>query len=470
MRNKEFILVISSVLLTFGLIFGNGYIALAQYENMGSPPTGQDQGYQGIGPPPGMPSGAPEGYNNMMPQNGQNGGPSEEQIQAMQKKGEEQQLKGRKQMVKGMESGVKRIESQFTSLGKKGMTIGEAIKQKLQTLKTNIETIKNAQSTDEIESIDRDKMQEDMQSLGEYVGNYQKMQGLKKMLASMERGIVSFEKRMLQLEKQGVTIPTDIKDDFNALKAGMAEIKNATSPEELEAADPDTLGDLMTKVNESRPRLEMITKWPRILKQADQQIKQFKNQLAKTKILVDKLKAKDIDVTADYTTFETDVNNLKTARDTADALMKEGKSEEAFSQMEDEFFNKLDDVGEHQRVIQMMSNLSRFNVEFKRSMASAQGQIKSLTKRKIDTSEIQSIYDQALAKGNEIAALIKVKPIDEEAILSAMDTMESLKQDFQNKFEELSGGQTMPWETKSPSQFQDFSLPKGFESNIPTIK
>mgnify|MGYP001569250275 FL=1 len=305
--------------------------------------------------------------------------------------------------------------------------------------------------------------------MGEYLGNYQKMQGLKKMLAGMDRGVVSFEKQLAKLEKQGLTIPTDVKDDLGKLKTGLDAIRNAKSPEELEAADPDTLGDLMDKVNQSRPRLEMLAKWPRILKQADQQIARFKKELTKTKILVDRLMAKDIDVSANYTTFEQDVNNLKTARDAADALMKEGQSEEAFNKMEDEFFNLLDNVGEDQRVIQTMANLSRFGVEFKRGMAEAQKQIKNLQRRKIDVTELQGIYDQALAKGNEIVALIKIKPIDEEAILAAMDTMEDLKQQFQDAMDELTG-KPMPWEDKTPSQFQSIQMPKDFNSSIPQNK
>lgn len=453
MSKKSFF--ISFFVLTLSLVIS--FPALAQDENMGPPADIPDTSQ--FGPP-----------------SGQQMGPSDEQIQAMQKQGEEQQrkgqekqLKGMKQGAKGMETALTRFEKMASDLEKKGMNVS-AIKEKLGTVRQNIETIKSAQTVDEIQNVDQDAMQETMRSLGDYIGNYQKMQGLKKMLASMERGVASFEKRLSQLvEKQGITVPEDIKTDLTALKTGLQTIKDAKSPEELDAADPDTLGDLMTKVNESRPRLEMLAKWPRILKQADQQIKQFQNQLAKTKVLVDRLNSKGIDVSANYNTFEQDVNNLKVARDAADALMKEGQSEEAFNKMEDEFFNKLDDVGEHQRVIQMMSNLSRFNIEFKRGMASAQNQIRTLTRRKIDASEIQSIYNQALAKGNEIVTMIKTKPIDEEAILSAMDTMESLKQDFQNKFEELSGGQTMPWETKSPSQFQNLTLPKGFESNIPKL-
>lgn len=439
---------------------------LAQY----GPPEGIPTNNIPTGPPAGIPSGdfGPPSGGTMGPPSGQQMGPSEDQIQAMQKKGQEQQLKGMKQGAKGMETAVKRFEKMAGDLEKRGMNVS-AIKEKLGAVRQNIETIKSAQSSDEIQSIDQDAMQETMQSMGDYMGNYQKMLGLKKMLASMDRGVVSYEKQLAKLEKQGLTIPADVKDDLDKLKIGLDVIKNAKSPEELAATDPETLGDLMTKVNESRPRLEMISKWPRILKQADQQIARFQKELAKTKILVDRLKAKDIDVSANYAAFEEDVTKIKAARDAADALMKEGQSEGAFNKMEDEFFNLLDNVGENQRVIQMMANLSRFNVEFKRGMAGAQKQIKNLQRRKIDVSELQGIYDQALAKGNEIMGLIKTQPIDEEAILSAMDMMENLKQQFQDKIDELTG-KPMPWEDKTPSQFQQIQMPKDFNSSFQQVK
>ncbi|MEK7580596.1 MAG: hypothetical protein AAB465_03245 [Patescibacteria group bacterium] len=303
--------------------------------------------------------------------------------------------------------------------------------------------------------------------MGDDVGKYQQMQGLKKMLASMERGMVSFDKQLVKLQKQGLVIPSDITEDVAKLKSGLAVIKAAKGPDELDAANPDELGDLMQKVNESRPQLEMLAKWPRILRQADQQIARNQKEIVKTKALVDRLKVKGVDVSEDYATFKDNVNKLKIVRDEANALIKAGQSEEAFNKMEDEFFSKLDDIGEHQRVIQAMSNLSRFSVEFKKSMTAAQKLIQKLAKLKLNTSELKSVYDQALAKGNEIVTMIKTKPIDEDTILAAMDTMESLKQDFQNKADELIGGQTMPWETKTPAQFQPMTLPKDFDKYIP---
>lgn len=437
--------------------------ALAQ-EGFG-PPSG-DQ----MGPPPGIPANIPSG--------GQ-GGPSEAQQKAMekaqemqqkgdqmQKQGEEQQLKGLKKGADGMEKALKQFENNFAKLEKGGAVIDPSTREKMSSVRGDIETIKAAQAASDIQNVDQNALQDKLSSLGDEIGGYQKMAGFKKMLASMNRGVVSFEKQMTKLQGQGVTIPTTVADDFDKLKAGLQAINDAKTPQELDNANPDQLGDLMTRVNESRPVLEMTAKWPRILKQADQQLKSFNNQLTKTQTLVTKLQTQGIDVSADFATFQLDVADLKTARDAADALMKDGKSEEAFTKMEDEFFNKLDNAGEHQRVIQNLANLSRFNVEFKRSMASAQKSITSLKKRKIDVTDLQTIYDEALAKGNEISAMIKVKPLDETAVANAMDELESLKQTFLDKTDELSGGQTMPWETKTPAQFQGLSLPKDFNNLV----
>lgn len=437
--------------------------ALAQDTNFG-PPSGIPD-MNSFGPPAGIPNGPPD--NIQM-------GPSEDQIQALQKKGEEarhrgeeQQLKGMKQGASGMERALKQFENTYSKLQKNGATISQDTKDKLESVRAGINAIKSAQTSEELQNVDQEELQEKITSLGDGIEKYQKMQGLKKMLASMDRGVQSFEKQLVKLEKQGLTIPADVTDDVEKLKAGLKAIKDAKTPEELDATNPDELGDLMEKVNESRPRLEMLAKWPRILRQADQQILRNQKELTKTKALVDRLSAKGIDLSADYNSFAEDVAAIKTARDDANQLMIDGKSEDAFNKMEEDFFNKLDNVGEHQRVIQMMSNLNRFTVEFKRGMATAQKTIKRLAKAKLDTSELQGIYDQAFAKGNEIVAMIKTKPIDEEAILPAMDEMENLKQEFQDKADELGGGQTMPWETKTPSQFQGLSLPKDFNKFVP---
>ena len=440
---------------------------------------------EGYGPPSGIPMGPPAGvpadYSNIGQQPPANipsgGGPSEAQQKAMekaqemqqkgeqmQKQGEEQQLKGMKQGAMGMEKALKQFENNFAKLQKSGTAISDSTQEKLRSVRNDVEAIKAAQSAGDIQNLDQNALQDKLSSLGDEMGGYQKMQGLKKMLASMNRGVASFEKQLTKLQGQGVTIPSSVATDFATLKTGLQAINDAKTPQELDNTNPDQLGDLMTKVNESRPVLEMAAKWPRVLKQADQQLASFNKQIIKTQALVTKLSAQGIDVSTEFNTFQADVANLKTARDAADALMKDGKSDEAFTKIEDEFFNMLDNAGEHQRVIQNLANLSRFNVEFKRSMADAQKNINSLAKRKIDTTELKAIYDQALAKGNEISALIKVKPIDEEAVRTAMDEMESLKQNFLDKADQLIGGQPMMWDKKEPSQFQSLSLPKDFNS------
>ena len=442
---------------------------------------------EGYGPPSdiqmGPPGGIPADYSNMGQQPPANipsgGGPSDAQQNAMdkaqqmqqkgeqmQKQAEEQQLKGMKQGAAGMEKALKQFENNFAKLQKNGTAISDTTQEKLRSLRSDVEAIKNAQTASDVQNVDQTALQDKLSSLGDEIGGYQKMQGLKKMLASMNRGVASFEKQMTKLQGQGVTIPSSVTEDFNSLKAGLQTINDAKTPQELDSANPDQLGDLMTKVNESRPALEMAAKWPRVLKQADQQLASFDKQITKTQALVTKLSAQGVDVSTEFNTFQTDVANLKTARDEADALMKDGKSDEAFTKIENDFFNMLDNAGEHQRVIQNLANLSRFNVEFKRSMADAQKSIKALVKRKIDTTDVQAIYDQALAKGNEISALIKVKPIDEEAVRTAMDEMESLKQNFLDKVDELSGGQPMMWETKTPAQFQNLALPKDFNNLV----
>lgn len=387
----------------------------------------------------------------------------------MQKQGEEKQLKGLKQGAGGMERALKQFENNFAKLEKGGTVISDSTREKLRTIRTNIETIKSAKTSSDVEGVDQEALQVNLSSLGDEIGSYQKMMGLKKMLASMNRGVASFEKQLTKFQSQGVTVPVSVSEDFDKLKAGLKAINDAKTPQELDATNPDDLGDLMTKVNESRPILEMAAKWPRVLKQADQQLNSFNKQLSKTQALVSKLKSQNIDVSAEFATLQADVVNLKIARDAADVLMKEGKSDEAFPKIEDEFFNELDNTGEHQRVIQNLANLNRFNVEFKRGMADAQKTIKSLSKRKIDTASLQALYDQAFAKGNEISLLIKATPIDEEAVRTAMDELESFKQDFLDKADDLSGGQQMLWEKKEPAQFQSFALPKDFQKTVTQV-
>lgn len=415
---------------------------------------GQDQGL-GAGAPGGM--GMPAGQNFGPP-------PGVADMQAkgeeMAKQGAAKQLKGLQQGAKGMENGIKQFEALVKKAEKAGSSVSAEIKQKYSDLKEHIQKIKNAKSADEIEGIDTDSMQSDinevMEAAGTAIQSAEQLKGLKQGIKGMEQGLKSFESQLARITKQKATIPAEITEKVASIKAKIAAVKAAKTWEEAEAAGVEELQDSMESLNDYRDQLEVLMRLPQMQKQLDQQMNNLIKELKKTQAIVTKLQKQGIDLNEEQAAFSSAVNQLKTVRDETLAKIKGGNSEEiktALDDLEENFFGQLQDAWENSRIIQTMSNLGRFQSEFKKSITSAQKQVAQLKKKKINTSELEALIKQSQEKGNAVLALIKVKPVDTDAVEAGISELEDLRTQFTEKVDELSGA-AMPWET-GPDQFKD---------------
>ena len=472
------------------------------YQGIG-PTPGQNMGYQGIGPAPGMPDGQYQGtqgnYNpsptckingveqsgpcnqsggqgmqgNYGPQGGQDGqgmqggqgqgGPSPEQ--------QARQLKDMKRGVMQSERSVKEFDSMIKKVEKAGTVVSDEIKQKLEKLKSIVSGAKNATTMEEMQDVEMNEMGDIMQSLDEFrrdvVEKQQRMEGMKRGMKGMEQGLKMFKSQIAKLTKQKITVPADVAENIAKLEAIITQVKTAKTSEEIDAIDFESLQDLMQNMDESRQKLETLARWPQTLKQIDQQLKQLTRELAKSKSIVDRLAKKGIDLQVQYTAFADAVNKMKSVRDDAVAKMAAGNSEEAFSALEDDFFGQMDDVWQHQRIIMTMSNLGRFTSEFKQGMAQANSMVKNLKRRKMDTSELEASLAQAKEKGQEVLDLLKAGNIDEDTVISALDELENLKQEFEAQVSELTGqGDEMPWE-QGPQKFKKVEMSSDMQKFIP---
>ncbi|MEK7680874.1 MAG: hypothetical protein AAB348_02420, partial [Patescibacteria group bacterium] len=135
--------------------------------------------------------------------------------------------------------------------------------------------------------------------------------------------------------------------------------------------------------------------------------------------------------------------------------------------IENDFFGQMEDVWQHFKVLNMMSNMGQFNSEFKREMAQAQLMIKKLKRQGINTSELEELLAQVKEKGNSILVIIKSRDVDEETIKDAFDEMENIGQEFERKMSELMGQkEVMPWE-KGPQQFRKVEMNSDVRKFVP---
>jgi prefoldin subunit 5/Sec-independent protein translocase protein TatA len=303
-----------------------------------------------------------------------------------------------------------------------------------------------------------DEFQQDIQSMEqerrEMEETDRQLKDIKRNISGAEQGIKMFEKQLAQLTKQKVTIPAEVTEAMQKAKTTVSTIKKAKTWDEVEAAGLEDLQDVFMSLDEYRQQLEMLSRWPQTVKQAQREVNNLTRELKRAKSVVTRLAKKGIDLSDEYGTMESAVNKLKDVLAQAQAKVKEGTSEsiqEAFELLESEFFGQMDDVWEANRIIQTMSNLGQFTSDFKRAMADAKRQIRDLKRRKIDTSELEEIMAEAQARGNEIIAMLKTKPIDEEAVIDALQGMEDYRGQFEEKVAELLGKEiVLPWKQEGP--------------------
>ncbi|MDP3244939.1 MAG: hypothetical protein Q8M83_04775 [bacterium] len=396
---------------------------------------------------------------------------SDEERENRVKQDETRRVNDQKRGVQQMKMNLKNFEFTIKQLVKQGVSISQEIKDKLEKAKNIVSEIESLSDADEIQN-KSDDLQEIISNLEDYrrdvAENELRLIQIRKDLKRMENEIKTFEKQLARLVKQKVVVPADVTENLNSIKNIIKAIKNAKNAEDLNDIDINEMHNLMGNLNESRQKLEMLARWPQTLKQMDKELARLKTELKRSKVIVDRLIKKDIDLTSIYSEFESMVGKLKTTRDEAAAKIQEGDSESAFEMVQEDFFGQMDDTWQNQRVIMEMSNLGRFSSDFKKGIAQSEKTIKDLKRRKMDTAGLEEMLTQAKQKGQEVLNTIKVSPIDEETIFNDLQELENLKQEFDKELSRLTGQEeVMPWE-QGPQIFKEApKVPENWSKLMP---
>lgn len=296
--------------------------------------------------------------------------------------------------------------------------------------------------------------------------NTQQLAMLKRAIYGMEQGVKQFERQVARLTKQGITIPTTVTDKLARLKELFAAVKGAENFDKAQE-DLQEISEAMQSLHEEQQVLEKLSRWPQTIKQIDKMIKQFDRRLKQNKALAAKLNKKGFAVDDVFAKFELSVNNLKEVRAKAVDLAKTD-IDQAYDLLEDEFFDKVEEIAESERVLQQLANLGRFSSEFTRGIKQAEKMIKTLERKKIDVSALKEKLAAIKEQGEEIKRLMKEKPLNEEALVDAFEEMQSSHQEFEELADEVSGvDEDLPWE-QGKQQFNLKPVSQEFTQFIPT--
>jgi len=122
-----------------------------------------------------------------------------------------------------------------------------------------------------------------------------------------------------------------------------------------------------------------------------------------------------------------------------------------------DFFEKIQEAYQPYKTIQIISNLGTFKSNFKLQLSQANSQIKQVERKKLDATELKGFYNQAKEKGDEIIAALKDSNLDPENIMSSLDELQQLQQDFRDQFDELMGNSNLPQATDPQLSIPQFN-------------
>lgn len=284
-------------------------------------------------------------------------------------------------------------------------------------------------------------------------------------LNMMKKGMSQFTKEMSRVKsqvaaykKKGVVIPSELSDALAKADEVVAKIKDATDPDELQDVMSD-FQDSMEVMQEWMQKLPRMAQWPSLLKQAQSQLTKLeKAYTADAK----KITASKIDLATNLSEFRIAIDEQKALLDEAKSL-KDSNFDSAFDKLTQEFFDNLNNTWENEKMIQTVLNLKRSIVtDIPKSLKSASTMITSLKRKKIDTTELQSILNEAKTLFEQVKTLYNAKPMDVDSLLEALDIMTTKREEFNDKVEELTGQNDYLTPSQMPAQGYQMNIPQGF--------
>lgn len=229
----------------------------------------------------------------------------------------------------------------------------------------------------------------------------QRQKQMAQQLTQIQKGVKSMPIKKLQaklatLEKQGISVSAETKSKIETVAKTVETVLAATSMEdEATQAALSDLSELGPEVGDIFNQLEQLSQMPKILKQAEKEIKKIDTLFAKVKKTAARSK---VDVSGIMTQFEQAVNEVKNSFVSAKQAMANGDAENGMQILQEEVFNKMGDVYQYEGVIQALQNVRSQLTQLDRFTKNAQRIITKLQKSGQDVTEASTMLEELKAQ------------------------------------------------------------------------
>lgn len=258
----------------------------------------------------------------------------------------------------------------------------------------------------------------------------------KQGLTQMERSVTSLEKRIAAIEKKGGVASADLKTAIQKAKEVISKTKSAATMEEFQESGLEEMGDVMQNVNEEMQKAEMSLQFPEMLKQANRVITQQQKSLKNAQTRASRLK---VNLESLLTKWQKSVDDMVQAVSQAQQSFQSGNTEDAVTFLKDNVFDAMQDIGENQRVFEMMANSQKVLKSVDQEMGVIGRRITALKKQSKDTAGAEGALTDTKAKVETVRQYLAQAGLDPDTLISAIEDAEDARQVLYEEMSDLTG-------------------------------
>lgn len=287
---------------------------------------------------------------------------------------------------------------------------------------------------------------------------------MKKGLSQFANGAKMMKKSIAKIKiansKCGVGTPEELVNALAQTDSLIEKINNAKTADELEEIVGD-VQDVGSVMQDWGPRMGDLSRLCQMIKQANRDAKQFDRNI---KRMESQAKAnKKIDLSELIAEYKTSVNAQKETLAQTKELAKTDQ-DSSLTKIEDDFYGNMDNLGNLQMQIDTIVNISKGLRDITRELNAFTSQIKTLTKKKVNTTDMQEMLNNLKTQVAEIKNLVKGK-VDAEELISKVEEAFDIRQELQDALQEYDMIKMTPQVNSGSGYNVKVNLPEAFRKD-----
>jgi len=286
--------------------------------------------------------------------------------------------------------------------------------------------------------------------------------GIQRWLKDMQRVVPSLEKRMATLERKGYKILQSAKDAMVKMKEMLEKAKSGAEESDLDMGETS---QLMEDINEGINQAEMASRFSSQMKEVERQIKTFNSSITRAQ---KKAKVMKTDISGFMSEWQALLSEITSAKDQAKKKISEGDVDAAIDLMSGEVNDKMEEIGDKQRVFDLISNTNQIIRQINTDIKMLEKYLLQAKRKGENTARMQELINQGKADAQKLKDILSRTPIDSELLIQTLEELYDAKAEFMDEFQ--SDASMAPLQNYQMQQMQIYQQPmmQGGYGNMPS--